>query len=398
MNVDWYWIRQRPHILAQMLDARYDLTVLYPHYLTRPWRKQKMTQKTSKCHGIFYPPLLWKIPFLQWLVDCSLKRAAGDWNQYDVIWLSTPIYISLIPSDYRGKILYDDMDDIVSLQTDPVLAGCLAERQKLLFQRADAVIVTSNYLWARLPVDVRLKANLIRNATFQEQIFPLREACASQKKYILGYIGTISDWFDFNLIRRLLTSDPSFSLELFGPNIVKVPPIPGLRCHGVIEHERLPVAVRDVDCLLMPFCLNEITLAVDPVKLYEYIGLGKCIVSVRYPEVERFAPFVYFYETENEFITLIHHLAKNGFPPKYDANMQQEFLFANSWESRLDQIDTIIKNLLGDGGKYENNVCVRNQTRSDKDVSPGERVKSQTTVTDPCLCDRTASPNAGSGS
>ena len=39
MNVDWCWIRQRPHILAQLLDTKYDLTVLYPDYLTRPWRK-----------------------------------------------------------------------------------------------------------------------------------------------------------------------------------------------------------------------------------------------------------------------------------------------------------------------------------------------------------------------
>ena len=360
MNVDWCWIRQRPHILAQLLDTKYDLTVLYPHYLTRPSRKQTLTRKPTNCRPIFYPPFFSKIHFLRYLVNQRIKHRIGDVNQYDLIWLSTPIYIDQIPADYRGKIIYDNMDDIVSLQTDPLLAKCLAERQALLFQRANAVIVTSSYLWKNIPTDVQARTSLIRNGTFQEQIFSLKEPCPSKRKFTLGYIGTISEWFDFGLIRRLLASVPSFSLELFGPNIVKIPHIPGMHCHGVIEHERLPQAVRDVDCLLMPFCLNSITLAVDPVKLYEYIGLGKCIVSIRYPEVERFSPFVYFYETQDEFITLMQQLAKNGFPPRYNARMQQEFLFSNSWESRLSQIDTLIKNISNDGESHESNVCIRN--------------------------------------
>ena len=330
-----------------------------------------MTQKPSKCLGIFYPPFFSRIPFFQRLVDRSIKRTVGNVDQYDVIWLSTPLYMNQIPPDYRGKIIYDNMDDIVSLQTDPVLADCLSERQELLFRRAEAVIVTSSYLLAKLPADIRSRAYLIRNGTFQRQIFPLKGPCVPKKKYTLGYIGTISEWFDFGLIRRLLTSEPYFCLDLFGPNMVKIPHISGVRHLGVIEHEKIPFATHDVDCLLMPFCLNEITLAVDPVKLYEYIGLGKCIVSVWYAEVERFSPFVYFYETAEEFITLMHQLAKNGFPPKYDADMQQEFLSANSWETRLDQIDDVIKNILNDGGNHESNVCLRDKARSDKDVPSG---------------------------
>lgn len=52
---------------------------------------------------------------------------------------------------------------------------------------------------------------------------------------------------------------------------------------------------RNMDCLIMPFILNDIISDVDPVKLYEYISMGKNIISVKYREVKRFEKFVYFY-------------------------------------------------------------------------------------------------------
>ena len=29
MGIDWYWIKQRPQIIAEMLDRDYDVTVAY---------------------------------------------------------------------------------------------------------------------------------------------------------------------------------------------------------------------------------------------------------------------------------------------------------------------------------------------------------------------------------
>ena len=85
---------------------------------------------------------------------------------------------------------------------------------------------------------------------------------------------------------------------------------------------------------MMPFVLNDIILAVDPVKLYEYINFGKCIISVYYKEIERFSDFVYFYKDENEFVQLVDYLKTKGFPAKYTEKQQREFLENNSWEVR----------------------------------------------------------------
>ena len=103
---------------------------------------------------------------------------------------------------------------------------------------------------------------------------------------------------------------------------------------GVVEHKELYNRIREYDCLVMPFQVNEIVLSVDPVKLYEYISFGKCIISVFYPEIERFGDFVYFYRTAEEYSALLEELTRSGFPPKYSAGQQKEFLSENTWDSR----------------------------------------------------------------
>ena len=44
---------------------------------------------------------------------------------------------------------------------------------------------------------------------------------------------------------------------------------------GVIEHNKLWENVKEMDALIMPFKVNDIIRDVDPVKLYEYISMGK---------------------------------------------------------------------------------------------------------------------------
>jgi hypothetical protein len=71
--------------------------------------------------------------------------------------------------------------------------------------------------------------------------------------------------------------------------------IPRVRIDPPLAHDRLGVAAARGDALLLPFRVDELTRAVDPVKLYEYIALGKPILSAHWDGLERFAPFVTFY-------------------------------------------------------------------------------------------------------
>ena len=96
----------------------------------------------------------------------------------------------------------------------------------------------------------------------------------------LGFFGTIGEWLDFKALEAC-KSIPDVTIRLIGPNSCGyVSPHPRIILRPQVEYAALANAVSDVDVLLLPFRVTELTRAVDPVKLYEYIALGRPILAV----------------------------------------------------------------------------------------------------------------------
>lgn len=93
----------------------------------------------------------------------------------------------------------------------------------------------------------------------------------------------------------------------------------------MVEHHKLGETVAGFDCLLMPFVISEIVLYVDPVKLYEYIAWGKCIIASWYPEIDRFSDFVYFYHDSGEYVELIKIWRKRDFHRNIPDSSRESF-------------------------------------------------------------------------
>ena len=91
----------------------------------------------------------------------------------------------------------------------------------------------------------------------------------------------------------------------------------------------------------MPFKLNEIVEAVDPVKIYEYINFNKNIIMREYLEVERLKNYVYFYNDDIEFLNAIDEIEKNRII-KYNKCQRIEFLRENTWSKRAEKIIEVI--------------------------------------------------------
>jgi len=144
------------------------------------------------------------------------------------------------------------------------------------------------------------KTVLIRNGFVADKILPpiAEKHTADDAILKVGYFGTIAEWFDFSLLLKSLELFPNVEYYLWGPISGIVPPEhPRIKIKGVVEHSKLGEAVADMDALIMPFKINDIIKDVDPVKLYEYVSMGKNIISVFYGEVMQFEPFVNFYNS-----------------------------------------------------------------------------------------------------
>src|ERR1035438_10822698 len=86
-------------------------------------------------------------------------------------------------------------------------------------------------------------------------------------KPIVGFIGLIEDWVDLRLIRSLALSRPAWSFVLVGKLVASdalVRDLPNVHLLGRKEYQDLPGYCKAFDVAVLPFVINELTLAADP--------------------------------------------------------------------------------------------------------------------------------------
>lgn len=353
MQVDWRWIKQRPHFIAEGLARNYEVTVFYQfRYQLRGF--QNNTAKGVKLKPMFVIPRGDRVDALRkvnlkikkWIFQRHIKRDQSDW-----IYMTYPDQIHLLPKDYSGNILYDCMDDHIAFLSDIAEKRLLEKEESKLVRRANHVVVSSEKLKAvlleRYGNDVEKKITIVRNAFNGEIVesntvgnIPLEK---ENRKFKIVYFGTISKWFDFDVLLKSAEDFPNIQFRLFGPvDGVEIPVSPNIEYLGTVEHDELLGAVADADCFIMPFVVNEIIESVDPVKLYEYINFQKNILCVEYAEIKRFEPFVYFYSGYASFKQQIEKLLVCN-ALKYTQQQRLQFLYDNNWESRIETLESVLK-------------------------------------------------------
>jgi hypothetical protein len=350
-QLDWRWITQRPHFLALKLAGYYELTVAF----IRSWQRRLLGD--SDPFHITKFPLLY-IPFayrtvattkLAWHFTNLYARLLIAWNKPSIIWITWPAFRAAVPRKSPAIVVYDCMDDYPEIVRGVKRKQQIRDEEAQMVNRADLILVSSSKLMTRLKerYEVENKSILVRNA-FGGEILPAsRKPANSTQKMRLCYFGTIESWFDFATIQVALAAFPDLEIHLFGPaGGSPIPDWKGIFYRGIVSHANLAIATAEFDCFVMPFVLNDLILAVDPVKLYEYINFDKPIICVKYPEVERFGPFVEFYNSSEDFIAAVKYIRQTGCLPKYSEQQRLDFLHQNSWDSRVAQINNAISKLL----------------------------------------------------
>ena len=107
---------------------------------------------------------------------------------------------------------------------------------------------------------------------------------------IAGFVGRIADWIDLAILSASADALPNWTFVCVGPENIDVRPYerPNLRFLGRKPYELVPQYIARFDVCLMPFADNEVARSVNPLKMYEYLALGKPVVSTHMAEVDAF--------------------------------------------------------------------------------------------------------------
>ena len=333
--IEWEWIAQRPHFLAIELEKFYEITVASPVHILKKIQKQRNTELPHRFLKFPLIPFQERIRILSDISRFYFNNKIGNMNQFDVVWLGSPLYGKYIPSTYEGLIIYDFMDDCISMQHNPEMKKTYSKQHRDLIKRSNLIYASSEYLKNMLPQETQRKTRILRNAfRGKSMIAPVQKLVS--KPIRIGYVGTISEWMDWELLDISLKDGLELQYHFWGPIDGWKPEGKGYIFHGVIEHSCIPNEIRDMDALIMPFVVNDTVKAVDPVKLYEYISYGKTIISVFYDEVKRFEKYVWFYNSIESYLELLIKLGVGQLQNKYSEESQKVFLEENTWEKRAE--------------------------------------------------------------
>lgn len=350
-NTPWDWILQRSQMLALGLDKKFDCVVLDRYFLLA---KSENLNNPQPQKLVKIPQLRGggKIDAITKLNDFVFAAAIRYYiKDCDVVWCSYASFGKFIPKKYAGCVVYDCMDNHVAMAPEKNKEK-LRRDEQVLVSRSDIRICSSQKLTEA--VSGMKDAHVVRNGFVPEAPLPAKSPCIKDQ-YTVGYFGAIEHWFDFEKLTQSTKQFAQLEYRLIGPfsaakfssdekGFKQTLDANRIYFEGIIKHDDLKDYVKDYDALIMPFKVNDVILSVDPVKLYEYICYGKCVISVWYPEIDRFSPYVYFYRNEEEFLALMEELVQNGFAPKYDTVAQTQFLNDNTWEKRCDSTIQLIEN------------------------------------------------------
>jgi len=264
------------------------------------------------------------------------------WERSSTTWgvhiLQHPFWYRLASFVPAARVVYDCMDYHAGFSNTATEHD--AVEQKMLAS-ADLTIVTSNFLADHAKATSR-HVEIIRNAVEFEHFHAAYQPNKARpnKRPVIGYYGAIAEWFDADLVAAVATRFAHCEVQLIGSDTASVGV--HLRKHynvklfGEKPYPELPRWLADFDVCLIPFKVNQLTLATNPVKVYEYLSAGKPVVSTDLPELQQFGDLVYRAARQADFLAQVGIALEEGNQPAAAdlCRRRIDFVRQQTWERR----------------------------------------------------------------
>lgn len=261
-------------------------------------------------------------------------------EQCDMIWVGYPGWYHLIKRFHHKKIVYDKMDEDSQIATNPLLRKVLIESEPKLIELADAVFVTCEKFYDRIKQGKR-NVYLVRNGVSFDFAGCMDKAEPHEKK-VFGYVGTISHWFDFEVLDTILEENSNNEIVLVGNNMMPEIKNSRIRYIGPVKKEKVAEYIRSFDVCLYNFKRTELLDTINPVKIYEYLALNKPVLAVRSQETEFFKGLLMVYESQKDVVQCLRQNIEAPFKTEQERKL---FLEDNSWEARVQIIEKVLNQL-----------------------------------------------------
>ncbi|WP_434676393.1 glycosyl transferase [Pseudomonas sp. D3-10] len=342
--VDWYhhrtgatvlWIDPYPTRLPTLDDFRRKPPVANPQNTNAPaWLR------VCKPHSLPIEPLpgsalvlkrLWRNLFREVMAFSAEKPC--------MMCIAKPseLALQLLARIPASRAVYDAMDDFPAFYQG-LSRRSMARRQTQLIQRVDKVLASSSPLRDKL-LGMTDQIELALNACDMQRLAPVESLDLGPKQQVIGYVGTLGRWFDWDLVIALAQANPGNRIKLIGP--LFTPPRRVLPANIELlpecSHAGAIAAMATFSVGLIPFKLNRLTASVDPIKYYEYRALGLPVLTTRFGEMalRDKEPGVWILDEDTD----LQKAATEALASRSDRSAIQQFREAHRWAVRFSSIN-----------------------------------------------------------
>lgn len=219
-------------------------------------------------------------------------------------------------------------------------------------EKADLVVVSASRLyeakcgWNANTVLVTHGVDVDHFRTACIRGTPVPEDAEALPGPVIGFYGLIEDWVDIDVIRHMATSRPEWSFLMIGEvktDTSSVRKLPNVHFTGRRDYKTLPGYCKKFDIAVLPFVVNELTLAANPLKLREYLAAGLPVVATPLPEIRKLGDLVRHATTPEEFLARCDALLDEGKRgPDLAISLQMD---TESWDRKVEALSDFISRL-----------------------------------------------------
>jgi len=239
----------------------------------------------------------------------------------------------------------------------------ISEREALLLQRVDQVIIHSPALLAKkggLNPNTTLIPNGVDYRAFSEpQAEPADMAAIPHPR--IGYAGVIKKQLDFALLARLARARPACSFVMLGPvlnvsgkerALEELHRLPNVHWISGRPAADLPGYVQHFDVCVMCYEVNDYTRYIFPLKLNEYLATGRPTVSSPIEAMRGFSGVVAVARNDAEWLAAIDDGLAAAACSSEAVEARRAVARNNDWGALVDRIAELIKCRAGAGASH----------------------------------------------
>lgn len=166
-------------------------------------------------------------------------------------------------------------------------------------------------------------------------------------KPIVGFIGSLFQFIDSDLLEYIISKRPQYSFVFVG-GIEGYFPINKLKKYSNVyllgrkPQKGIPAYISAFDLCINPFKIHEVNDSVNPVKVFEYLAKRKHVISVKMYSLmkENISKYILFADNYDDFLNKLDLTLKGGLINNIPSEELQEYHWDNIFKKLLSELES----------------------------------------------------------